>query len=312
MGDLLLVKPGEKIPTDGVVVEGESAVNESMVTGESMPVSKKVGDTVIGASINETGSFVFKTTKVGKDTMLAGIIKLVEEAQASKAPIQRLADLVTSYFVPAVLIIAVATFAAWYVLGPVDQAFTFALLNTVGVLIIACPCALGLATPTAIMVGTGKGAQNGILIKGGEALERAYKINTIIFDKTGTLTRGEPEVTDTVLHSDKSPEVLISLAASVEKDPSIRWHQPLLNTPSKKISPFLKLKNSNQFPDKEFKEKLTETLFKSAGNLFWKPIILISMKMFRATLIGCPWKEKLRFWWGLAEILPALSPLPTP
>ncbi|MEK7130255.1 MAG: heavy metal translocating P-type ATPase [Patescibacteria group bacterium] len=245
VGDLLLVKPGEKIPTDGVVVEGESAVNESMVTGESMPVSKKVGDTVIGASINETGSFVFKTTKVGKDTMLAGIIKLVEEAQASKAPIQRLADLVTSYFVPAVLIIAVATFAAWYVLGPVDQAFTFALLNTVGVLIIACPCALGLATPTAIMVGTGKGAQNGILIKGGEALERAYKINTIIFDKTGTLTRGEPEVTDTVLHSDKSPEVLISLAASVEK----RSEHPLASA----IVEYAKQKNIPIFEAQEFK-----------------------------------------------------------
>ncbi|TAN57653.1 copper-translocating P-type ATPase [Patescibacteria group bacterium] len=245
VGDLLLVKPGEKIPTDGVVVEGGSAVNESMVTGESMPVSKKIGDTVIGASINETGSFIFRAAKVGKDTMLSGIIKLVEEAQASKAPIQKLADLVTSYFVPAVLIIAVATFAAWYVWGPAESAFTFALLNMVGVLIIACPCALGLATPTAIMVGTGKGAQNGILIKGGEALERAYKINTIIFDKTGTLTRGEPEVTDTVLHSDKSPEVLISLAASVEK----RSEHPLASA----IVEHAKQKNIPIFEVSEFK-----------------------------------------------------------
>lgn len=245
VGDLLLVKPGEKIPTDGIVAEGESAVNESMVTGESMPVSKKAGSAVIGASINETGSFIFRATKVGKDTMLSGIIKLVEEAQASKAPIQKLADLVTGYFVPAVLIVAVATFTAWYVFGPVDQAFTFALLNTVGVLIIACPCALGLATPTAIMVGTGKGAQNGILIKGGEALERAYKINTIIFDKTGTLTRGEPEVTDTVLHSDKSAEVLISLAASVEK----RSEHPLASA----IIEYAKQKNIPIFDVQDFK-----------------------------------------------------------
>jgi len=257
VGDLLLVKPGEKIPTDGVVTEGESAVNESMVTGESMPVSKKIGDTVIGASINETGSFTFKTTKVGKDTMLAGIIKLVEEAQASKAPIQRLADLVTSYFVPAVLIMAVATFAAWYVWGPGESAFTFALLNMVGVLIIACPCALGLATPTAIMVGTGKGAQNGILIKGGEALERAYKINTIIFDKTGTLTRGEPEVTDVLTvqsskfkvqsldQSTSEMDLFIGLVASLEK----RSEHPLASA----IVEYAKQKNIPIFEVQEFK-----------------------------------------------------------
>lgn len=197
--DVLLVKPGEKIPTDGVVAEGESSVNESMVTGESLPVSKRTGDTVIGATMNETGSFTFRAAKVGRDTLLSGIVRLVEEAQASKAPIQRLADVVTSYFVPAVLMIAVLTFVVWYVVGPAHSAFALALLNAIGVLIVACPCALGLATPTAIMVGTGRGAQNGILIKGGEALERAYKINAIIFDKTGTLTEGKPKVTDFLL-----------------------------------------------------------------------------------------------------------------
>lgn len=245
VGDLILVKPGEKIPTDGVIVEGESSINESMITGESMPVSKKMSDTVIGASINETGSFVFKTTKVGKDTLLAGIIKLVEEAQSSKAPIQRLADLVTSYFVPAVLIMAVITFVVWYVFGPTESAFTFALLNMVAVLIIACPCALGLATPTAIMVGTGKGAQNGILIKGGEALERAYKINTIIFDKTGTLTRGEPEVTDILPVAEFQNDLFIKIIASLEK----RSEHPLADA----IVEYAKQKNITLSEVKDFK-----------------------------------------------------------
>ena len=181
-GDIIRVRPGEKIPVDGIIEEGESSIDESMVTGESMPVDKAKGDIIVGATMNKTGSFTFKATKVGQETMLAQIIKLVQEAQGSKAPIQRLADLVSSYFVPAVIMLAILTFVVWYDFGP-DPALTFAILNTVAVLIIACPCAMGLATPTAIMVGTGKGAENGILIKDAESLETAHKINTIIFDK---------------------------------------------------------------------------------------------------------------------------------
>ncbi|MBI2580026.1 MAG: heavy metal translocating P-type ATPase [Candidatus Aenigmarchaeota archaeon] len=192
-GDIILVKPGGKIPVDGIVVEGYSAVDESMITGESMPSGKKKGDTVIGATINKSGMLKVRATKVGKDTMLASIIKIVEEAQGSKAPIQRLADKVSAYFVPAVIAIAVLSFSAWLALG---MPFIFAFTILIAVLIIACPCALGLATPTAIMIGTGKGAEHGILIKSGESLATAHKITTIIFDKTGTLTKGKPEVTD--------------------------------------------------------------------------------------------------------------------
>ncbi|MDP3955282.1 MAG: copper-translocating P-type ATPase [bacterium] len=193
VGDILIVRPGEKIPVDGVIIEGFSVVNESMVTGESMPVEKKVGDQVIGATINESGSFKFKATKVGQETVLSQIIKLVEEAQGSKAPIQRLADLVSAYFVPVVFAIALVSFLVWLLVG---QGFAFALVIFIAVLIIACPCALGLATPTAIMVGTGKGAEHGILIKDATALEIAHKIKMIVLDKTGTLTKGEPSVTD--------------------------------------------------------------------------------------------------------------------
>lgn len=216
LGDLLLVKPGEKIPVDGIIKEGSSAVDESMITGESLPVDKSAGDEVIGATINKTGSFKFETTKVGTHTVLAQIIKMVEEAQSSKAPIQQLADKVTSYFVPAVLAIAILTFIAWYLFGP-QPSFTYALLNFVAVLIIACPCALGLATPTAIIVGTGKAAESGILVKDAESLEIAEKINTVILDKTGTITKGEAMVTDTLPINMRygAPE-LIQLAASVE------------------------------------------------------------------------------------------------
>lgn len=216
IGDLIRVRPGEKIPVDGVIEDGESSIDESMVTGESIPVDKTKGDTVVGATINKTGSFTFRATKVGQETMLAQIIKLVQEAQGSKAPIQRLADLVSSYFVPIVIMLALATFVVWYDFGPVPV-LTFALLNTVAVLIIACPCAMGLATPTAIMVGTGKGAEHGILIKDAESLETAHKINTIIFDKTGTLTKGKPEVTDIVPTGEISKNDLLKLAASIEK-----------------------------------------------------------------------------------------------
>jgi len=195
IGDVILVRPGEKVPVDGVIIEGVSAVDESMVSGESMPVDKKVGDEVIGATINKTGAFKFKAVKVGKETFLAQIIKLVEEAQASKAPIQKLADKIVGYFVPVVLIIAFIAFVLWLFFGPAP-ALKFALVNAVAVLVVACPCALGLGTPTAIMVGTGKAAERGIIIRDAEALETAGKVNFIVLDKTGTLTKGEPAVTD--------------------------------------------------------------------------------------------------------------------
>ncbi len=198
VGDRVSVRPGEKIPVDGVIVEGHSTVDESMITGESLPVEKKVGDSVIGATLNKLGAFQFEARKVGKETALAQIIRLVEDAQASKAPIQRLADQIAAVFVPVVVVIALVTFSVWYVLGP-QPTFTYAFVNFVAVLIIACPCALGLATPTAIIVGTGKGAQNGVLIRSGGALERAYQVTTIVLDKTGTLTQGTPAVTDILI-----------------------------------------------------------------------------------------------------------------
>lgn len=222
IGDIILVRPGEKIPVDGVVKEGYSSVDESMISGESMPVEKKAGDNVVGATINKTGSFKFETTKVGRDTMLSQIINMVQEAQGSKPPIARLADKIASIFVPAVIGTASVTFIVWMLFGPAP-AFTYALLNFIAVMIIACPCALGLATPTSIMVGTGKGAENGILIRGAEALETAHKINAIVFDKTGTLTKGEPVVTDIIagagggLPFDVSEEKIIMFAASSEK-----------------------------------------------------------------------------------------------
>ncbi|UCE41546.1 MAG: copper-translocating P-type ATPase [Candidatus Aminicenantes bacterium] len=216
VGDEILVRPGEKIPVDGIVLGGKSAVDESMITGESFPVKKEAGDEVIGATLNKTGSFRFQATRVGKETALARIIKLVRDAQGSKAPIQRLADVIASYFVPIVISIAIATFVIWFNFGP-KPALTFSLLNFVAVMIVACPCALGLATPTAVMVGTGKGAENGILIKGGESLETAHKLDTIVFDKTGTLTKGEPEVTDLLVGSTLSEEEILQVTASIEK-----------------------------------------------------------------------------------------------
>jgi Cu+-exporting ATPase len=215
IGNVLVVRPGERIPVDGIVRQGYSSVDESMITGESLPVEKQVGQTVIGATINKTGSFQFEATKVGKDTMLAQIIKLVEEAQGSKAPIQRLADIIASYFVPVVISIAVFTFLIWFFFGP-DPSLTYALLNFIAVLIIACPCSLGLATPTAIMVGTGKGADYGILIRNAETLEKAHRINTVLLDKTGTLTLGEPVVTDVITTPAFSQDEILKLAASAE------------------------------------------------------------------------------------------------
>ncbi len=229
IGDIIRVRPGEKLPVDGVILEGESSIDESMITGESIPVDKTKGDNVVGATINKTGTFTYKATKVGKNTVLAQIVKLVTDAQASKAPIQRIADLISSYFVPIVIMLAILTFVVWYVFGP-TPAFLFAMLNMVAVLIIACPCAMGLATPTAIMVGTGKGAEQGILIKDAQSLETAHKINTVIFDKTGTLTRGKPEVTDTdVFASKMTLGEMLKLAASLEKASEHSLAEAILN-----------------------------------------------------------------------------------
>ncbi len=216
LGDILLVKPGEKIPVDGVIIEGASTLDESMVTGESLPVDKTAGDPAIGATINKTGVFKMKATKVGKDTFLSQIIKMVEEAQGSKAPIQRLADKITEYFVPVVMTIAVSTFVSWWVFGPVP-ALAFAVVNAVAVLVVACPCALGLATPTAIMVGTGLGAEHGIIIRDAEALELAGKINAVVLDKTGTITKGEPAVTDIVALSGINENDVLALAGSLDQ-----------------------------------------------------------------------------------------------
>jgi Cu+-exporting ATPase len=221
-GDIVLVRPGEKIPVDGVVVDGRSTVDESMLTGESMPVEKKAGDAVIGATLNKLGLLKFEATKVGKDTALAQIIRLVEEAQGSKAPIQKLADQVSAVFVPVVIAIALATFAAWYFAVPANLGghnFTTALINMVAVLVIACPCAMGLATPTAVMVGTGKAAELGMLFRNSEALERAGKVSVVILDKTGTITKGQPAVTDVVMSAQSllKADELLRLAASVER-----------------------------------------------------------------------------------------------
>lgn len=213
-GDIIIVRPGEKLPVDGEILEGHTAIDESMLTGESIPVEKSVGSKVIGASLNKTGFIKYKATKVGKDTALAQIIKLVEEAQGSKAPIAKMADIISAYFVPTVISLAVIAVVLWLLAG---EAPAFAITIFVAVLVIACPCALGLATPTAIMVGTGKGAEYGVLIKGGEALELTHKINAIIFDKTGTLTEGKPKVTDLLTAESVEQNELLSLAASLEK-----------------------------------------------------------------------------------------------
>ncbi|MFZ0391237.1 MAG: heavy metal translocating P-type ATPase, partial [Calditrichia bacterium] len=215
VGDLIIVRPGEKIPVDGTVQEGHSAVDEAMITGESIPVEKQPGDSVIGATVNKTGSFRFVASRVGRDTMLSQIVQLVQQAQGSKAPIQRLADVIAGYFVPVVLIISVITFVLWYNLGPAPH-LTYALLTFVTVLIIACPCALGLATPTSIMVGTGKGAELGILIKNAEALETAHKLTAVLLDKTGTVSVGEPVVTDIYPSDGYDKNKLLKLAASLE------------------------------------------------------------------------------------------------
>lgn len=251
VGDVLRVRPGEKIPVDGIIIEGSSSIDESMVTGESIPNDKIKGSPVIGATINKNGSFLYKATKIGADTVLSQIIKLVQEAQGSKAPIQRLADVVSSYFVPVVIMMAIATFVVWYDVGG-QAAFIFALLNMVAVLVIACPCAMGLATPTAIMVGTGIGAQHGILIKDAGALETTHKINAIVFDKTGTLTNGKPVVTDIVRvtgqKSKVTSEQILQIAASLEKNSEHPLAEAIVKESELKKIVLEKVKNFKAIP----------------------------------------------------------------
>lgn len=272
-GDEIVVRPGEKIPVDGVVLSGHSSLDESMITGESIPVEKQVGDTVVGATINKTGSFTFKAEKVGSETVLAQIIKLVEEAQGSKAPIQRLADRIAGVFVPVVIGIAIFSALFWYIFGETILAptpligvytsfgaFLFSMTIFIAVLIIACPCALGLATPTAIMVGTGKGAENGILIRGGESLETAHKLTSIVLDKTGTLTKGEPSLTDVIAIKGFNEDEVLSLSASAEKGSEHPLGEAIV---SGAVERGLKLKNASNFraiPGQGIEAKIGKTM----------------------------------------------------
>ena len=266
VGDLIRVKPGEKVPVDGVVTEGNSTVDESMLTGESIPVSKAVGDEVIGASLNKTGSFILKATKIGKDTALSQIIQLVEQAQGSKAPIAKLADKVSGVFVPIVIVLALVSGLAWYFLG--QESWVFALTITISVLVIACPCALGLATPTAIMVGTGKGAENGILLKSGEALEEANHVNMVVFDKTGTITNGTPVVTDVVTANSTDADALIRLAASLEVASEHPLGEAIVAKAKEQGAAFDEVTNFEAIPGFGIKGHVGETLV-FLGNEKW-------------------------------------------
>lgn len=266
VGDLIRVKPGEKVPVDGVVTEGNSTVDESMLTGESIPVSKSVGDEVIGASLNKTGSFILKATKIGKDTALSQIIHLVEQAQGSKAPIAKLADKVSGVFVPIVIGLALVSGLAWYFFG--QESWVFALTITISVLVIACPCALGLATPTAIMVGTGKGAENGILLKSGEALEEANHVNMVVFDKTGTITNGTPVVTDVVTADNTDADALIRLAASLEVASEHPLGEAIVAKAKEQGAAFEEVTNFEAIPGFGIKGHVGETLV-FLGNEKW-------------------------------------------
>ncbi|MEK6807999.1 MAG: heavy metal translocating P-type ATPase [Nanoarchaeota archaeon] len=246
ISDIIIVRPGEKIPVDGIIIEGASAVDESMITGESMPVEKAKGDLVIGATINKHGSFKFRATKVGANTTLSQIVRLIEEAQGKKAPIQRFADKISAYFVPVVIAIAVTSFSAWYFVA--GQPFAFSLIIAVSVLVIACPCALGLATPTAIMVGTGKGAEKGILIKGGDALENAHNLYAVVFDKTGTLTEGKPQVTDILSLGKMSEREILEISASVEKASEHPLAQSIVQKAGERKIKLSKVKNFKAVP----------------------------------------------------------------
>ena len=266
VGDLIRVKPGEKVPVDGVVTEGNSTVDESMLTGESIPVSKSVGDEVIGASLNKTGSFILKATKIGKDTALSQIIQLVEQAQGSKAPIAKLADKVSGVFVPIVIVLALVSGLAWYFLG--QESWVFALTITISVLVIACPCALGLATPTAIMVGTGKGAENGILLKSGEALEEANHVDMVVFDKTGTITNGTPVVTDVVTADSTDADALVCLAASLEVASEHPLGEAIVAKAKEQGATFDEVTNFEAIPGFGIKGHVGETLV-FLGNEKW-------------------------------------------
>ena len=259
VGDIVVVKPGEKIPVDGVITEGTTSIDESMVTGESIPLDKNPGDPVIGATINKHGSFMFKATKIGTNTTLSQIIRLVQDAQGSKAPIQRFADGVSAYFVPAVLLIAIITFVSWYFW--VGSEFNFALIAAIAVLVIACPCALGLATPTAIMVGTGMGAKRGILIKGGEALETAHKIKFVMLDKTGTITKGKPEVTDIIPFNNINEEGILTIAASIEKGSEHPLADAIVKSSEEKSLPFHKTTEFKAIPGYGITAKLSNTIY---------------------------------------------------
>jgi Cu+-exporting ATPase len=262
--DIFIVRPGEKIPVDGILVEGHSSVDQSMITGESLPVEKNVGDDVIGATINKTGMMKARATKVGQDTTLAQIVKLVEEAQIGRAPIQRLADRVAAYFVPAVILIASVSALAWYFIGNIG--LQFSLLAFVSVTVIACPCALGIATPAALLVGTSKGAQNGILIKGGDQLEVAHKISTIIFDKTGTLTVGNPSVTDVVPFGKYDADTVLTLAASVEKGSEHPLAEAIEREAASKSLQVPNLSEFEEIPGKGVKARIGKSSVVILGN----------------------------------------------
>ncbi len=246
VGDIIVVKPGSKIPVDGIVVEGHTSIDETMLTGESIPVEKNIGDKVTGASINKNGSIKFRAEKIGSDTALSQIIKLVEEAQGKKAPIAKLADTVSGYFVPVVILIAILSAVLWFVIGNKDIEFVLTIF--ISVLVIACPCALGLATPTAIMVGTGKGAENGILIKGGKSLELAHKVDTVIFDKTGTITEGKPSVTDIIVENEIDECYLLQIAASAEKGSEHPLGESIVKFAIDKNIEFMKVEKFNAIP----------------------------------------------------------------
>ncbi|OGK44088.1 hypothetical protein A2957_01350 [Candidatus Roizmanbacteria bacterium RIFCSPLOWO2_01_FULL_38_11] len=269
-GDIVIVKPGQKIPVDGIISEGESSIDESMITGESIPVDKKVGDSVIGGTMNKHGSFMMKAEQIGTETVLAQIIKMVEEAQGSKAPIERMADKASSVFVPVVLALAALTFFAWLIIGsvyiPFNQSLSLALVSFVGILVIACPCAMGLATPTAVIVGVGKAAQNGILIKNAENLEKLEKINYVVFDKTGTITYGKPEVVDVVPVDDISEKKLIQLISSLEKKSEHPLGQAIVKKAESLNISFLSVENFKAVEGKGVKGKIDEKHY-IAGNL---------------------------------------------
>ncbi len=262
--DIVIVKPGEKIPVDGIITEGHSTLDESLVTGESIPVEKKKGDPVIGSTINKVGSFRFKATKVGSETTLSRIIKLIEEAQTKKAPIQRFADTVSAYFVPIVIFIALLTFTVWFSI--VKAEIGFAIIAAVAVLVIACPCALGLATPTAIMVGTGKGAKQGILIKGGDALETAHKLKYVVFDKTGTITKGKPEVTNLVVSKRLTEKKLLEISGSIENSSEHPLAEAIVNKAKAKKIKLKKITSFKAITGKGVKAKLNKTEY-YLGNL---------------------------------------------